>query len=159
MPVYAKTVYPKYPIDWEGGLALSLNIALLAIVYTSLGAILSFFFYYIFDEHVEDWEKKGLLYQVYDLFVEVAIIGITSFWVVYIVNERFPIIPVRKDLAPFIDTYSTGLFFMYTIFIFVDSFGSKLIYVINHLFGSLFDKYLPDSGSILDGSLRWSRKN
>jgi hypothetical protein len=124
---------------------------------------MSFIFYYLFDEydlwHEKglDWEKKTLGYQVADLLIEVALIAVASFWATFMVNERFPIIPVHTRFADYIDTYSTGLFFMYTVFIFVDSFGYKLQFVISRIFGPTFDKYLPDSGSIVDLSLHWSK--
>jgi hypothetical protein len=163
MAKLAKSVYSVSNVGMSDAVALTLNIAMLAIVYTALGSFMSFIFYYLFDEydlwHEKglDWEKKSLFYQVADLFIEVSLIAIFSFWSTFIVNERFPIIPVKEKFADYIDTYSTGLFFMYTIFIFVDSFGYKLQFVISRIFGPTFDKYLPDSGSIVDLSLHWSK--
>jgi hypothetical protein len=160
---FARTVYDVSGIGGWDAFALTANIAMLAIVYTILGSFMSFIFYYLFDEYDLwherglDWEKKSLTYQVADLLIEVALIAVVSFWSTFFVNERFPIIPVNVRFAEYIDTYSTGLFFMYTIFIFVDSFGYKLQYVISRIFGPTFDKWLPDSGSIVDLSLHWSK--
>lgn len=160
---FVNTVYSVSGVDSWNALALTANIAMLAVVYTVLGSIMSFIFYYLFDEYDLwhetglDWEKKPLGYQVADLLIEVSLIAVASFWITFFVNERFPIIPVHKWFADYIDTYSTGLFFMYTIFIFVDSFGYKLQFVISRILGPAFDKYLPDSGSIVDLSLHWSK--
>lgn len=164
MPKLATSVYPKSGLGGMDALSVTVNIGMLAVLYTGLGALMSFGFYYLFDEYEPglnknlEWEKKGLRYQVTDLVIEIVLVAVSSFWIVFLVNENFPIIPVRSYYAPFIDTYSTGLFFMYTVFIFVDSFAYKLQYVIQHLFGPIFDKYLPDSGSIVDLSLHWSSK-
>ncbi len=128
---FARTVYDVSGIGGWDAFALTVNIAMLAIVYTILGSFMSFIFYYLFDEydlwHEKglDWEKKSLTYQVADLLIEVALIAVVSFWSTFFVNERFPIIPVQ--------------------------------FVISRIFGPTFDKYLPDSGSIVDLSLHWSK--
>lgn len=161
MVKYARTVYSvSAPGAWDA-FALTLNIAMLAVVYTTLGSFLSFVFYYLFDEYdiwTErglEWETKPTWYQATDLLMEVALIAVFSFWATFTVNERFPIVPIRPQFASYIDTYSTGLFFMYTVFIFVDSFGYKLQHFISKVLAPTFDRYMPDSGSIVDFSLHW----
>lgn len=165
MAKYVTSVYSVSGLTWSDGLSLTLNIAMLAIVYTILGSVLSFVFYYLFDEYDPwaeaglEWKEKSLGFQVRDLAIEIALIATFSFWATFFVNERFPIIPVRPQFASYIDTYSTGLFFMYTVFVFVDSFAYKLQHVISSLLSPTFDKYMPDAGSIVDGSLRWSSES
>lgn len=164
MAKFATRIYSlSLPSTWDV-VALTLNIAILAIVFTTLGSVMSFVFYYLFDEYdiwTErglEWEKKSVSYQITDLLLEIALISIFSFWAAFFMNERFPIIPVSSRFASYIDTYSTGLFFMYTVFIFVDSFGYKLQHVISKVLAPAFDRFMPDSGSIVDFSLHWGGK-
>ena len=137
------------------------NIALFSIVYTVAGAFLSYVLYYLFDVYDEknkEWESKGLNYQLFDVAIEVCIIGIVAFWLVYFMNVSTPIIPVRKGLEDFVDSYTAGLFFMFAIFIFLGDLTNKLKYLFDTFLGSHFDKIFPEEGSILDGTLRYSKR-
>jgi hypothetical protein len=164
MVKYATTVYPRSGIQLGDAFALTMNISILAVLYTFLGALMSYVFYYLFDEYDafsetgKEWEKKGTLYQIADICIEIILIATTSFWIVFLINENFPIIPVRKYLVEYIDTYSTGLFFMFTIFIFVESFGTKLEHVFSKHVAPIFDYIFPQHGSIVDFSLSYRKK-
>ena len=59
-------------------------------------------------------------------------------------------------LEDFIDSYTSGLFFLFTIFIFLDDLSNKLKYVFHQLLDKVFDRYFPAAGSILDGTLHYS---
>jgi hypothetical protein len=161
---YATTVYPKTNLLWSDVGAITANIGMLAIFYAFLGSLMSFVFYYLFDEYEPDdkqgleWEKKSILYQVLDLCIEIVLISASSFWVVFTINERFPIFPIRTQFASYIDTYSTGLFFMYLVFVFVDSFGNKLNHIFKKHLSPLFDYLLPQEGSIVNLSLSYSKR-
>jgi hypothetical protein len=143
--------------------AVTTNIGMLAVIYAFLGSLTSFILYYLFDEYEPDkkegleWEKKSFLYHVTDLLLEIVIIALSSFWIVFVVNQTFPIIPVHKHYIHFVDTYSTGLFFMYSIFMFVESFGSKMRFMFKAYFSPIFDIWLPQGGSIVDCSLHYEQ--
>jgi hypothetical protein len=145
-------------------LRVTANIAVFAIVYTFAGAILSYILWYAFDPYDPDsenevdklWESKGMLFQFYDILVELALIAITAFWLTYYLDTAAPIIPIRKGLEDFIDSYTSGMFFMFAIFIFLNDLSSKLKYIFNTLLGDFFDYWVPEEGSILDLTLKYS---
>jgi hypothetical protein len=159
MGKYAYTVHPKSGMMWSDILPLTANIGILAVIYAFLGTMMSFILYYLFDEYEPgkntEWEKKSFAFHMSDLVIEIVLISLSSFWVVYFINENFPIFPVRKHMSHYVHTYTTGLFFMYTIFIFVDSFGRKLRYVYSRYLSPHFDYWLPQGGSIVDCSLHY----
>jgi len=134
------------------------NIAIYSVIYTIAGAFLSYILYYLFDEFNEKWEARGLGYQLFDVSAEVSIIGVVAFWLVYFINVSAPIIPVRRGLEDFVDSYTAGLFFMFAIFIFLGDLTKKLTYIFDTFVGSHFDRVFPAEGSIIDGSLRYSDK-
>lgn len=160
MVVYTGTVY-NHTIYTRDALALSTNIAILSVFYVFFGSLISFVLYYLFDEYdptsqeEKEWETKSTFYQLSDIAVEVIIIGLASFWLVFTINTSAPIIPVPHHLAAFVDTYTTGMFFMFSVFIFLSSLSAKLRYIFEKHVSSYFDKWLPNKGSILDFSLHY----
>ena len=161
----AKTThaYTVHAIQLSAGDAARVtgNIAIFSVVYTLAGALLSYVLYYLFDVYDDknkEWEEKGLTYQLFDVSVEVAVIGIVAFWLVYFMNISTPIIPVRKGLEDFVDSYTAGLFFMFAIFIFLGDLTNKLKYIFDTFLGIHFDFLFPAEGSILDGTLRYSNE-
>ena len=140
------------------------NIAIFASLYTVAGGIVSFLFYYLFDVYDPEkpneshWEKKGLLFQIADVVVEITIIAVTAFWLVYFINTSAPIIPVRHGMLDFVDSYTSGMFFMFAIFIFMSDLTNKLKYLFRRIMGEYLDHYFPEQGSILDGSLSYSNR-
>ena len=159
-PRYATRLYEDVP-GWKDTTALSINIGSLAILYTFLGAIVSYFFYYIFDEYDPtekagmEWETRSVFYQLYDIFVELAMIGVVAFWISFWVGH-IPMLPVHREFEGFVDSYTVGMFFMYTIFIFMVGLDEKLKFVFNRVLGPFFDAFMPDEGSILDLTLHYS---
>lgn len=160
MVVYTGTVY-NHIINPKDALALSGNIAILSVFYCLLGSLLSYVFYYIFDEYNPDekigleWEKKSLLYKLADVSFEVSIISLVSFWIVFTVNTSAPIIPVPQHFAAAVDTYTTGMFFMYAVFIFMNDLTSKLKFIYHTHLEHVFDRVFPNAGSVLDMSLHY----
>jgi hypothetical protein len=140
------------------------NIAIFASLYTLAGGLMSFFLYYMFDMYDPDkqkgveWEKKGLPFQVFDVAVEIAIVGVGAFWLVYFINTSAPIIPIRHGLEDFVDSYTSGMFFMFAVFMFMSDLSHKLKYLFELGLGEMFDHYLPEQGSILDGTLSYSQR-
>lgn len=161
MVVYTSRVY-KHTIGIRDAAALSANIVLLSIFYCFIGGLVSYALYYLFDEYNPDdkagieWETKGGLYQLADVCMEIAIVGLVSFWLVFTINTSAPIIPVPVNFAQFVDTYTTGMFFIYAIFIFMNDLTSKLRYLYETYFEKRFASLFPNEGSILDLSLRYT---
>jgi hypothetical protein len=155
MVVYANSVFTKkiYPSDVRN---LSLNIAMLAILYALMGALVSYVFYYIFDEYDEKWKSSSVWYKLYDVAVEISLMALIAFWAVFTINTSAPIFPVRQAMAEYVDTYTSGMFFMYAIFLFMGSLGDKLKYLYETYLSKHFDRVFPSHGSILDFSLRYS---
>jgi hypothetical protein len=154
MVVYAENVFHHtlYSSDIQN---LSLNIALLSVLYAFLGGVVSFVFHYLFDEFGEDWKSKSTMFQLFDIAVEVALLALIAFWTVFTINTSAPIFPVRREMAAFVDTYTSGMFFMYAIFVFMDDLGEKLKYMYGKTLDKSFKKVVPTVGSILDFSLRF----
>jgi hypothetical protein len=146
----------------DDSLRVTGNIAFFSILYAMAGGFLSFVLYYLFDTYdppnTTEWETKGLAFQLTDIALEIAIIGLVAFWLVYFINVSTQIIPIRKGLEDFVDSYTSGLFFMFAIFMFLQDFSNKMKYVFNHFLGNIFDRIFPAEGSIIDGSLRYSEK-
>jgi hypothetical protein len=105
-----------------------------------------------------EWEKKGLAFQIVDVAVEIALVGVGAFWLVYFINTSAPIIPIRHGLEDFVDSYTSGVFFMFSVFIFMSGLTHKLKYLFRIILGELFDHYFPEQGSILDGTLTYSQR-
>jgi hypothetical protein len=153
----------SHKIKFNESFALSANIGFLAIFFTFMGGIVSFILYYIFDEYGPDdtpprhleWEKHSLFRKITDVSLEVVSIGLVSFWLIYFINSSVPIIPVSPSLAPYVDTYTSGMFFMYTIFLFANDLNSKIKHLYNTYIGRHFDKLFPNSGSVLDLNLSY----
>jgi hypothetical protein len=159
-PRYATRLYTEAP-GLKDAAFLSANIGILAILYTIVGAFVSYVFYYIFDEYDPaknagmEWETRSVAYQLYDIFVELALIGIMAFWVAFGIGH-LPILPVHAEYQGYVDSYTVGMFFMYTIFVFMVGLDDKLVFVFNRVLGPFFDSFMPDEGSILDFSIRYS---
>jgi len=156
MVVYAENVFSHtlYASDIQN---LSLNIALLSILYAFLGGVVSFVFHYLFDEFTDEWKKKSTPFQLFDIAVEVSLLALIAFWSVFTINTSAPIFPVRHEMAAFVDTYTSGMFFLYAIFLFMNDLGEKLKYVYEKNFDTPLKSIMPTEGSILDLSLRYSK--
>jgi hypothetical protein len=160
MVVYTGKIYNHVikPVD---ALSLSLNIVILSIFYCFVGSLLSYVLYYLFDEYNPndkvglEWEERSVYYQLGDVSLEIGIIAFVSFWLVFILNTSAPIIPVPDYLASFVDTYTTGMFFMYSVFIFMSDLTSKLKYLFQTYLQGKFDDIFPNKGSIIDMNLRY----
>ena len=161
MVVYTGNVY-NHKIYMKDALALTGNIAFLSVFYVFVGSLLSFVLYYIFDdydpkdEQEQKWATRSSLYQFGDVALEVMMIGLVSFWLVFYINTSAPIIPVPKHFAEFVDTYTTGMFFMFSVFIFLGSLSAKLTYLFEKHLGKHFDKWFPQKGHLLELNLRYA---
>jgi magnesium-transporting ATPase (P-type) len=138
-------------------LAVTLNVGILSVFYTAIGAFLSYIIYQFFDSHTPEWEKKSTAFKTFDVVVELALIGIVAFWLTFNIKEARPIFPIRKELDELVDIYISGVFFIFAIFIFLDDLSSKLKHLYDVIVERRIKKYIPEDGSILDASLRWRK--
>ena len=137
---------------------VTINIGFLAIIYTILGGLVSYVFYYLIDEFDEDWKKKSVLFKVSDVSIELAIIGITTFWVSMLIEKLPQIVPLKKKLDTLVDGYMSGVFFLFAIFIFIDSLTDKIKFLYDEHVGPSADVIFPQYGSIIDLSLSYTPK-
>jgi len=137
-------------------LFVSLNAALLAIFYTLLGVLVSYILYYLFDEYNEEWQKKSMWYKFFDVSLEISLLSIISFWSGQLIEVYPPIFPVRKQLDTLVDGYISGIFYIFAIFIFMDSLTEKLKHLYEDAVGPHFNKIFPQHGSLLDLSLSYT---
>lgn len=134
---------------------VSLNIASLSVFYAFFGAFVSLLFYYLFDEFGDEWKNKSTTFQIFDVSVEIALLALVAFWAVYNINTSTPIFPVRREMAPLVDAYTSGMFFIYAVFLFMDDLGSKMKFLYEEHIANQLKKIMPTRGSILDLSLRY----
>jgi len=138
-------------------LAISANVAILAISYTIFGALLSYIFYFLFDEFDDGWKKKTVMYQLTDILVEVGLVALSAFWSAQFVKVLPQIIPIKRSFSLLVDNYISGIFFIYAIFLFLDDLSEKIKFINNKLLGKHFEKLFPMHGSIIDGTLSYSK--
>jgi hypothetical protein len=137
-------------------LFVSLNAALLAIFYTLLGVLVSYVLYYLFDEYNEEWQKKSMWYKFFDVSLEISLLSVISFWSGQLIEIYPPIFPVRKQLDTLVDSYISGIFYIFAIFIFMDSLTDKLKHLYEESLAGHFTKLFPQYGSLLDLSLSYT---
>jgi hypothetical protein len=137
-------------------LYVSMNASLLAIFYTLLGVFVSYILYYLFDEYDEKWEKRSMTYKLLDVSVEISLLSIIAFWSGLIIELAPPVFPVRKQLDVLVDNYISGIFYIFAVFLFMESLTNKLKFLFHELFEPYFSKIFPQHGSIIDLSLSYS---
>jgi hypothetical protein len=128
---------------------VSLNIGLLAAFYTTMGGLLSYIIYYLFEDHGDKWEARSFVYKLADILIELTIVGIVAFWVTFAIKEYPPLVPMSREMDALVDTYISAVFFGYSMFIFLDDLTKKIKHMYSLLFKKNFDKIFPE-GSILD---------
>lgn len=116
-------------------LAITMNAGLLAIFYTVFGGILSYILYYIFDEHDDTWEEQPTWWQVSTVSLEIISIAIIGLWSALLIRDAPPIFHVSKEWDIFVDTYISGVFFAFAMFLFLDNMSSKLVYLYHKFLG------------------------
>jgi len=144
-------------VSFTEGVYVTLNAGILAVLYTAIGVFLSFVMYYLFDDFDSSWKERSEQYKLLDISVEIIIIAITVLWSSYYIELLPPLFPIRKPLETLFDTYILGTFFLFAVFIFLDSLTEKLKYVNEFYLAKHFSKYFPLHGSILDGSIFYSK--
>jgi len=134
-------------------LFLSLNVGILAIFYTVLGGLLSYGMHHLFDEFDDGWKSKSIPYQLFDVSIELVLIGLIAFWTIFFIKDAPPVFPVSKEMDSFVDSYVSGIFFSFSLFLFFGDLESKIKYLYEKAVDPVVKKNFPTKGSILDGSL------
>ena len=135
---------------------VSVNAAFLSIFYTLLGVLVSYILYFLFDEYDEKWEKRSMTYKLLDVSLEISLLSIIAFWSGLIIELAPPLFPVRKELDTLVDNYISGIFYIFAVFLFMESLTNKLKFLFHELFEPYFSKIFPQYGSIIDLSLSYS---
>ncbi len=117
---------------------VSLNLGVLAVFYTIVGAFTSYIIYNVFEEYDDDWKKSSFLYQVTDISLEITLIATVGFWLTYIIKEYPPMVPMSRKMDSVIDTYISGVFFSYSMFIFLDDLTSKIEFIYKKMLKDFF---------------------
>jgi hypothetical protein len=124
-------------------IGVTLNISILAVFYTVIGGFISYFLEFFVEPHTPEWEKKSLLYKFGDVSIQLAIVGSLAFWVTYVIREAAPIFPVSRELDHMVDTYASGLFFAYAMFLFLDFLDTKIKFLYHHTLDKHVEKMFP----------------
>ena len=146
-------------MSFNDSLGFTLNGSLLAILYTFIGAFISYLFYYLFDEFTEDWKKKSEIFKFTDIFVELIIISNIAFWSSQLIESLPPIFPISHSMNVIINGYTSGIFFTFAMFIFLNDLTEKIKYMNDQYLEKHLTKYLPQHGSIIDLSLSYKPVN
>jgi len=137
---------------------LSLDAVILSLIYTAVGMIMSFTLYYLFDQFNEEWKNRSLLFQLTDVTMEISILAISCFWTSVFISNRRAIFTVSARSESLLDNYSSTLFFLFAVFVFMDDLTHKLQYLHNENLAPIFDNIFPKYGSIIDLSLSYNKK-
>lgn len=134
----------------------TLNIAILSVFYTSLGGLISYILGYLFDDCDEVWKGRSLSYKLSEIGLELFIFGSLAFWISRYIIIAAPIFEVSPELDHAIDTYISGLFFAYAMFLFLDHLSQKIKCIYEDIVGPHIKKILPGKGYLLEGTLRYA---
>jgi hypothetical protein len=135
----------------------TMNIAILAMFYTLVGILISVILYHLFDDCDKEWKSETLAYQVGDIGLELGIIGTVAFWTTEITREWAPIFPISKSLDLKIDTYVSGLFFAYAMFLFLEQLSDKVKFLYDEYIHKHIVRVIPPNWSVMK-SMFASRK-
>ena len=127
----------------------TLNIAILAVFYTLMGILISVILYHLFDDCDADWKKENLGYQIGDIGLELGIIGAVAFWTTEITRDWAPIFPVTKALDLKIDTYTSGIFFAFAMFLFLEELSKKIKFLYEMYIHHHIVRYIPPNWSVM----------
>ncbi len=126
-----------------------MNIVILALFYTLIGLLLSVLLYHLFDDCDKEWKAEHLAYQVGDIGLELGIIGSVAFWTTQITRGWAPIFPISKVLDLQIDTYVSGLFFAYAMFLFLEQLSEKVKFLYKEHVHKHIVRFIPPNWSVM----------
>ena len=136
----------------------TLNIAILSLFYTVFGALISYLLFHLFEDHTKEWEESNSLYQFADVGTELSLIGIIAYWTTHIIRDNPPVFPISRQLDRDIDTYISGLFFAFAMFLFLGDLSTKIQFLYNKFLKTHFVKVIPEEWTLLK-SLRKTNRN
>ena len=144
------------PRSWKDALFITLNLSVFGVMITIAGLIVSFVLFYLFEEFDESWRSKSELYKIADVTVELSIIIISTYWITHYFNGLPLLFPVPGVTNNDVMDYITGVFFAYSVFIFLTGLTEKMRYLNTRYLASQFDHIFPRYGSIIDFSLSYT---
>ena len=144
------------PRSWKDALFITLNLSVFGVMITIAGLIVSFVLFYLFEEFDESWKSKSELYKFADVSVELSIIIISTYWITHYFNALPLLFPVPGTTNNDVLGYVTGVFFAYSVFIFLTGLTEKMRYLNTRYLAGQFDDIFPRYGSIIDLSLSYT---
>jgi hypothetical protein len=136
-------------MEWREILGGSLNIMLLAVFYTVFGAFISYILFHLFDDFGKEWQEQGILYQTADVVTELTLVGSIAFWTTKIIKEYPPVFTIQSSLDREIDVYISGLFFAFSMFMFLGDLSTKIKYIYEKFLKTQFVRIFPEQWSIM----------
>lgn len=136
-------------------LALTANIILLSIIYCLVGAGVSYVLYYLFEEYDDTWQKHSTLYQMADVATEIGILAVSSFWIGYYLQSHPPFLSLPNPLISAMDSYTTGMIYMFALFLFLNGLTSKLHHLFHSHLSHHFDRIFPNAGTLVGLNLHY----
>jgi len=140
----------------------TLNIMILAIFYTVFGAFISYILFHLFDDYGKEWEEQGILYQTADVMTELTFVGAIAFWTTKIIKEYPAVFTIQTALDREIDLYISGLFFAFSMFLFLNDLSTKIKYLYEKFLKTEFVRMFPEHWSIMKmifGTRKTENKN
>ena len=136
-------------MEWKEVLGGTLNIAILAVFYTVFGALISYLLFHLFDDFGKEWKEQGILYQTADVVTELTLVGSIAFWTTKIIKEYPPVFTIQTGLDREIDLYISGLFFAFSMFLFLGDLSTKIKHIYEKFLKSGFVRLFPENWSIM----------
>lgn len=136
-------------MEWHEIVGGTLNIAILAVFYTVFGAFISYILFHLFDDYGKEWEGQGILYQTADVATELTLVGAVAFWTTKIIKEYPPVFTIQTALDREIDVYISGLFFAFSMFIFLNDLSTKIKYLYEKFLKTEFVRIFPEHWSLM----------
>jgi hypothetical protein len=115
-------------------LAITLNIAIIAVFYLFLGASISYLLRQVVPAYDTTWERWPRWKQILDVSIEMVLIVVSAFWVTYFARYVIPVIPVKASLEYLIEQFGGQVSFLYAIFVFLEVLDDKLIFIYKDIF-------------------------
>jgi hypothetical protein len=137
---------------------LSLNVVLLALFYTIVGGTLSYFVFYLVEEHEPTWDDRPVWFQLTDIVFQISAMALIAYWLGFVIRISPPLIPVNPKMYFLADSHISGIFFAYAMFIHMDGLFTKIKHMYTHYTEDTMDVLFGNEGSIIDLTLKYNPK-
>jgi len=114
-------------------ISLTLNLAVIALLYAAAGLVVSRVLRVLFLDYSDEWEKNPRWFQVMDVSMEMVLLVIASFWITYMIRYAIPVFPLNPSLETYVEQYSGIIMFYYAVFLFFGDLDDKLIYLVKSI--------------------------